>query len=663
MNRFKLQAPFKAAGDQPKAIKELTAGIKKGRLFQTLLGVTGSGKTYTMAAVIEKLQKPAIVISHNKTLAAQLATEFKEFFPANAVEYFVSYYDYYQPEAYIPQTDTYIAKDAAINDQIDRLRHAAMEAVLTRKDVVVVASVSCIYGIGSPANYLSSRLLLKPRQTITRRDILSALTRLQYKRNDTDLIRGTYRSRGDVIDIYPAGEEEVVRAELLDNKIDRLLKLDPLTGEVLGEPGSVSIFPATFFMTTINELKAAITAIRDELTERYQQFQKQGKILEAERIKQRTDYDLEMLENLGYVSGIENYSRHMDGRSPGEPPYTLIDYFDHSFGKDGFLTFIDESHMTVPQLFSMQAGDFARKKVLIEHGFRLPSAYDNRPFKYEEFQQRIQQTVFVSATPTDFEHQKSTAVVEQIVRPTGLLDPKIVIRPTRHQIDDLLEEIQLRLKKKQRVLVTTLTKRLAEELSSYLIENGLKAAYLHADIDTLERWAILNNLRQGKYDILVGINLLREGLDLPEVSLVAILDADKEGYLRSDTALIQTMGRAARHLEGKVIMYADKTTGSMQRAIDETNRRRAAQLAYNQTHKITPQSITKAIRSHHLQPELVKEEHEVEQLATATATAANKRKAIKELTSKMELAARNLEFERAAELRDLIQNLRQRMKK
>lgn len=656
---LQLNAPFKPAGDQPKAIEALVKGIKKKYDYQTLLGVTGSGKTYTMAAVMAETKKPALVISHNKTLAAQLAGEFKDFFPENAVEYFVSYYDYYQPEAYVPRTDTYIAKDSSINDQIDRLRHTAMESILTRKDVVVVASVSCIYGLGSPKNYLDSRLELTAKQKIGREEMLRQLTRLQYTRNDTDPTRGMYRVRGDVIDIFPAGEEKMLRVELWGPIIERLLYLDSLTGEVLSEPAKALVFPATFFMTDPTGHNIALQNIGKELAEQIDYFKKQGKELEAQRIQQRTTYDLEMMKELGYVSGIENYSRHMDGRGAGEPPFTLLDYFTYSFGKDGFLTFIDESHMSIPQLHGMHAGDRARKEMLVTHGFRLPSAYDNRPLRFDEFTQRIGQTVFVSATPEDYELEIGKQTVEQIIRPTGLVDPEIEIRTTKYQIDDLMNEIQARVAKKQRVLVTTLTKRLAEELSSFLIESGIKAAYLHADIGTVERWEILSNLRRGTYDVLIGINLLREGLDLPEVSLVAILDADKEGYLRSDTALIQTMGRAARHLEGHVIMYADKVTGSMQRAIDETSRRRKIQVEYNKKNNITPLSITKAIKTHHLQREQKEklEEEDIEKLSDADLP-----HIIKEFEAKMDLAARNMEFEKAAELRDMIQTLRLQQK-
>lgn len=681
--KFKLKANFKPAGDQLIAIKKLVAGIERGFHRQTLLGVTGSGKTYAMAAVIEKTQKPALVISHNKTLAAQLAEEFKEFFPDNAVEYFVSYYDYYQPEAYIPRTDTYIAKDASINEQIDRLRHSSMEAVLTRNDVIVVASVSCIYGLGSPTNYLESRIEIQKGQKLERKELLRKLTQLQYVRNDIDFTRGRFRVRGDVVDIYPAGEEYIVRVEFFGPVVESISLLDDLTGRPIQNPSlhhqrdpsalpqgdsadRAVIFPSTFFMTPRDKLQKALNDIRNECTERIATLKKRGKLLEAQRLWQRTTYDLEMIEELGYVSGIENYSRHLDGRAAGEPPATLLDYFTHSFGNPpaggGFLTFIDESHMSVPQLGAMYGGDLARKKNLIDHGFRLPSAKDNRPLQFHEFEDRVGQTIFVSATPSQFEYNTSEQIVEQIVRPTGLLDPTIEVKPTQHQVDDVIDQIQDRVKKKQRVLVTTLTKRMAEELSGYLRELGIKAAYIHSDVETFERLDILRNLRRGTYDVLVGINLLREGLDLPEVSLVAIMDADKEGYLRSDTSLIQTMGRAARHAEGHVVMYADTITGSMKRAIDETQRRRKTQEAFNKKHRITPKSIVKDIRS---SLPLMKGEKVgvTEAIEAEDIPLDHIEHAIKELTSKMELAAQNLEFERAAQLRDAITALRRKQRK
>jgi len=652
--KLKLNAPYQPAGSQPQAIKELGAGLTRGDRYQTLLGVTGSGKTYTMAAVIAQAQKPALIISHNKTLTAQLTAEFKEFFPDNAVEYFVSYYDYYQPEAYVPRTDTYITKDSDINEEIDRLRHAAMEAVLTRSDTIVVASVSCIYGLGAPSDYLDLRLELKPGQRLSRQELLRHLTRLQYTRNDTDLTRGTFRVRGDTIDIHPAGESAVLRVEIFGPAVDQLLRLDDLTGEVLDKPDQAAIFPATFFISSPDNMKRAQADIRAELKKQLTYFNKRQKPLEAERLEQRTTYDLEMIEQLGFVSGIENYSRHIDGRQPGQPPATLIDYFIHSYGPDGFLVFIDESHITVPQIGGMHAGDRSRKETLVQYGFRLPSALDNRPLKFNEFEDRVNQAVFVSATPGDYEHNTSQQIVEQIVRPTGLLDPTIEIRPTEHQIDDVIDEIQQRIKKKQRILVTTLTKRMAEELSTYLVEMNIKAAYLHGEVDTMERLEILRDLRLGTYDVLVGINLLREGLDLPEVSLVAIMDADKEGYLRSTTSLVQTMGRAARHIDAHAIMYADRITGSMQEAIDETSRRRQIQEQFNQEHDITPRSISKAIGESRLAGKATAEDlPEISEIP-----ADERHRVIKELEIKMELAAKNLEYEKAAQLRDTIKQLR-----
>ncbi len=670
-NQFTLKSPYKPAGDQPQAIKHLLQGLTKtGHKIrsgadseikkntqpnrQTLLGVTGSGKTYTMAEVIAASQKPALVISHNKTLTAQLTAEFKEFFPDNSVNYFVSYYDYYQPEAYIPRTDTYIAKDSAINDEIDRLRHAAMEAVLTRSDVIVVASVSCIYGLGRPTDYLDLRLVLKKGAGLSRQEVLRKLTQLQYERNDTDLSRGRFRVRGDVIDIHPAGEDLVLRLEFFGSRLEQIVRLDDLTGEVINYVEEANIFPATFFITNKESMHQAMAGIRLELQDRVQYFKKLGKAIEAQRILERTTFDLEMITQIGYVSGIENYSRHIDGRGIGEPPATLIDYFIHAYGRDGFLTFVDESHMTIPQIGGMQAGDAARKESLVRFGFRLPSAKDNRPLKFNEFEDRLGQTIFVSATPRDYEHNTSHVIVEQIVRPTGLLDPTIEVRPTEHQIDDIMDEIQKVTKKKQRVLVTTLTKRMAEELSTYLVEMGIKSAYIHSEVDTLERLEILRDLRLGTYDVLVGINLLREGLDLPEVSLVAIMDADKEGYLRSTTALIQTMGRAARHIEGHVIMYADTLTGSIQQALKETKRRRKIQTKYNKDHKIKPRSITKKIRDRLAHQAQVLHLPEV-----ADIPADERRRVMSELESKMKLAAQNLEFEKAAQLRNVISDLRQ----
>jgi len=651
--QFKLKSPYQPAGDQ--AIKQLTAGLKKGLDKQTLLGVTGSGKTFTMASVIQNIQKPALVISHNKTLAAQLTEEFREFFPDNAVEYFVSYYDYYQPEAYIARTDTYIAKDASINDEVDRLRHSALASVLTRPDVIIVASVSCIYGLGNPQEYFDQKLLVKIGDSYPRPDLLKKLTSLHYARNDMNLRRGTFRVRGDIIDIYPASEERLIRIESFGPAIESLTYLDPLTGEVLDRPRQALIFPATFFITDQAKNQLVISSIRRELKTRLAKFKKRHKLLEAQRLEQRVNYDLAMIQELGYVSGIENYSRYFDGRSKDEPPFTLLDYFHHHYGPDGFLTIIDESHMTVPQIGAMSGGDSARKDNLIRYGWRLPSARDNRPLKFPEFEDRIGSTIFVSATPGDYEQNTSRRTVEQIIRPTGLLDPTIDIKPLTHQIDSVMDAIKDRIAKQQRVLVTTLTKRMAEELSSYLIETGTKAAYIHADVATLDRLTILRDLRAGKYDVLVGINLLREGLDLPEVSLVAIMDADKEGYLRSTRALIQNMGRAARHLDGHVIMYADIITGSMRAAIDETNRRRAIQAKHNQQHHITPQTITKAIRDTRLSGHT----HKTHQpLSIDDIPDSEKDHAIKTLTQKMDISAKNLDFESAAEYRDLIQQLK-----
>lgn len=701
-NKFKLQAPYKPAGDQPQAIKKLVAGLKKGYQRQTLLGVTGSGKTYTMGSVIAQLQKPALIISHNKTLAAQLAEEFREFFPENAVEYFVSYYDYYQPEAYLARTDTYIAKDASINKEIDRLRHSAMEAILSRRDVIVVASVSCIYGLGSPANYFDLRLQLNKQERYSQRDILRQLTDLQYTRNDIDLPHGTFRVHGDTIDIHPSGEERLLRIESFGPTIERLLYLNELTGEVIASVDSANVFPATFFITNGIQLTKAIAAIKEEMTEQVTHFEKSHKLIEAQRIAERTSYDLEMIQQVGFVSGIENYSRHIDGRLANQPPATLLDYFIHTHGRDGFLVFADESHMTIPQVGAMYGGDKARKDSLIDFGFRLPSARDNRPLKFNEFEERLGPTIFVSATPSQYELNTSQQVVEQLVRPTGLVDPTILIRPLTHQVDDIINEIKNRTNpvketgtstqpnekntpgvstqqrvlsagqtpgvyKKtsgveetaltSRVIVTTLTKRMAEELSTYLVEMGIKCAYLHSEIDTMQRLVILRDLRLGKYDVLVGINLLREGLDLPEVSLVAIMDADKEGFLRSTTALVQTMGRAARHINGQVIMYADRITGSMQQAIDETNRRRAIQQSFNNRHHITPRSIQKAIKASTItsRPPTIIDDLDPDEIPPD-----ERLRIIKELTQKMDLAARNLEFEQAAQLRDTITQLRRK---
>jgi len=652
--KFKLKSKFKPAGDQPTAIKELVVGLEKGYQHQTLLGVTGSGKTFTMANVIEKMQKPTLVIAHNKTLAAQLASEFREFFPDNAVHYFVSYYDYYQPEAYIPQTDTYIAKDASINDEIDRLRNAATEALLTRKDVIIVASVSCIYGLGNPEVYQNLSIELKVGKSYKRDKFLLQLTNIQYQRNDINFVRSTFRVRGEVVEIFPSYAEVAYRLEFFGDKLTRIRKVDYLTGEILEELKELIIFPAKHFVTPQEKLKGAIEAIREELKVRLDELKANNKLLEAQRLEQRTNYDIEMLQTVGYVSGIENYSRYLDGREAGSPPATLIHYFP-----DDFMMFIDESHMTVPQIRGMYNGDRARKEVLVEHGFRLPSAFDNRPLKDIEFNKLINKVVYVSATPRQEELRVSRQVVEQIVRPTGLVDPEVEVRPIDGQIDDLMEEIHKRVEQKQRVLVTTLTKKMSEDLTTFLQEAGIKVQYLHSDVETLERIDILRDLRMGKYDVLVGINLLREGLDLPEVSLVAILDADKEGFLRSDTALIQTFGRASRHLDSKVIMYADNVTGSMRRAIDETDRRREKQVAYNKKHQIVPKSIIKDVKDTRVRKyEDVPEEKELNKFAKK-ANAEEIESIVRQLEDEMDLAARNLEFEKATELRDRIEFLRQ----
>jgi excinuclease ABC subunit B len=654
MSQFELKSDYKPTGDQPSAIAKLTAGLESGTKEQVLLGATGTGKTYVMAELIQKRQKPALILSHNKTLAAQLYGEFKRFFPNNAVHYFVSYFDYYQPEAYMPRSDTYIEKDSAINEEIDRLRHAATDALLTRKDVIIVASVSCIYGIGSVEDYNGLSIELKTGERRVRDKLLRQLTDIQYQRNDIDFHRSTFRVHGDVVDVYPAGEEVAYRIEFFGDQIDRIVKIDPLTGEILDTPTSIKIFPGSHYVTPQEKLKVALVKIEQELKQRLAQFKKAGKLLEAQRLEQRTKFDLEMLEATGFVKGIENYSRYLTNREEGEQPATLIDYFP-----DDYLLFVDESHMTMPQVRGMYNGDRARKEILVEYGFRLPSALDNRPLTFSEFERHVNQAVYVSATPADYELSRSPKPIEQIIRPTGILDPKIDIRPIEGQIDDLIGEIRATTSKHQRVLVTTLTKRMAEELSDYLKEINIKVAYLHSDIDTLERTDILRDLRLGTYDVLVGINLLREGLDLPEVSLVAILDADKEGFLRSDQALIQTIGRAARHIEGRVIMYADHVTDSMRRAIDETDRRRVIQENYNQKHGITPVGITKAVGKG-MRPDLP-EEAKKAKLDLRKIPKDEYGMLVKDLTGQMELAAANLEFEKAAELRDIVADIKKKM--
>jgi len=654
MPDFKIVSDFGMTGDQPQAVDKLVEGLSQGFEHQTLLGVTGSGKTFTMANVVERVNRPTLVISHNKTLAAQLASEFKEFFPDNAVEYFVSYYDYYQPEAYIPRTDLYIEKESDINEEIDKLRHAATRALFERRDVLIVASVSCIYGLGEPEEYRSFVCNLKKNNHYRRDSIIRQLVDMQYERNDIDFSRGKFRIRGDTLEIQPAYEELALRVEFFGDDIERIVEIDPLTGELLAEMDSVDIYPAKHFVTSHDKLIVAIENIQLELKERLKELKKQDKALEAARLESRTNYDIEMLREAGYCAGVENYSRHLSRRVPGSPPWTLLDYFP-----DDFLLFIDESHMTLPQIRGMYRGDRSRKETLVEYGFRLPSALDNRSLNFSEFGQRIGQVVYTSATPSTYEYKHSQQVVEQLVRPTGLLEPTVEVKPTRGQIDDLLDQIKTRVDKGERCLVTTLTKRMAEELADYLIEMGMKTHYLHSEINTLERVEILRDLRLGVYDVVVGINLLREGLDLPEVSLVAILDADKEGYLRSEVALIQTMGRASRHIDGHVIMYADTITGSMSRAIEETKRRRQVQEAYNQEYGITPQGIKKAIRDITERVQAVAETKTP--YIAAPASKEDIARLIKELESQMKTAAKNLEFEKAALLRDRIIELRKEL--
>ena len=648
---FKLHSKYQPTGDQPQAIETLLNGLKQGRREQTLLGVTGSGKTFTMANIIEKYNRPTLILAHNKTLAAQLYSEFREFFPENEVHYFVSYFDYYQPEAYIASTDTYIEKDSAINEEIDRLRHGATEALLTRRDTLIVASVSCIYGIGSPEHYKAMAIRLAKGEQRDMTLFIKLLSEIQYHRNDIAFERGNFRVRGDTIDVFPASGDRAYRLEFGFDQLERIKVIDPLTAEVLAEPEEIGIFPNTHYATPKESLDLAIRKIRAEYEERLKFFNAEHKYLEAQRLSQRIKYDLEMLETTGFVKGIENYSRHLDGRVQGQPPATLLDFFP-----EDYLMLIDESHMTLPQVRGMFNGDRARKETLVEYGFRLPSALDNRPLTFAEFDRHINQVIYVSATPGEYELQHSPTPAEQVIRPTGLLDPEIEVRPSDNQIDDLVEEIDQRIAKRQRVLVTTLTKRMAEDLSEHLLELGIKTAYIHSDIDTLERGDILRDLRNGTYDVLVGINLLREGLDLPEVSLVAILDADKEGFLRSESALVQTIGRAARHVEGKVIMYADNMTGSMQRAIEETYRRREIQQKYNEEHHITPRSVAKEI-SEGLRA-IIPEKEKSKKLDLRKIPHEELPQIIKELSSQMQLAAANLEFERAAELRDQIEDIK-----
>lgn len=655
MNQFILHSDYQPTGDQPQAIRQLVGGLQSGEREQTLLGVTGSGKTFTMANIIAERNVPTLILAHNKTLAAQLFSEFKQFFPENEVHYFVSYFDYYQPEAYIASSDTYIEKDSAINEEIDRLRHAATDALLTRRDVIIVASVSCIYGLGSPSDYYDLSITVKTGERRLQDKFLRQLMDIQYHRNDIDFVRGTFRVRGDVVDVFPASGETAYRVEFFGDDVDRITHIDPLTGEIIDEPSQFTLFPSSHYATPKQKIQAAIEGIRREYDERVAWFEANNKLLEAQRLTQRTKYDLEMLEQTGFVKGIENYSRYLTNREPGEQPATLLDYFP-----DDFLMMVDESHVTVPQVRSMYNGDRARKEVLVQYGFRLPSALDNRPLRFDEFNRHINQVIYVSATPGDYELERSPAPAQQVIRPTGLLDPEISVRPTDGQVDDLVAEIKDRIDKKQRVLVTTLTKRMAEDLSSYLTDMGVKTAYIHSEIDTLERGDILRDLRMGVYDVLVGINLLREGIDLPEVSLVAIMDADKEGFLRSERSLIQTIGRAARHVDGAVIMYGDTITDSMRLAIDETKRRRSIQQAYNQEYGITPRGITKAI-DEGLRAIIPQKEDEKPKLDLRKIPRDEYASLVKDLTGQMKLASANLEFERAAELRDLIAEIKRKM--
>ena len=646
---FKIHSEYKPTGDQPKAIEYLSEGIRSGKKFQTLLGVTGSGKTFTMANIIEKVQKPTLILAHNKTLAGQLYSEFKEFFPENRVEYFISYFDYYQPEAYIASSDTYIEKDSAVNDEIDKLRHSATASLFETRDVIIIASVSCIYGLGDPIDYENLTISLRPGMQIERNSMLKKLVDLQYSRNELDFKRGTFRAKGDIVEIYPSEESETaIRVEFWGDEVEKISEINPLTGKVIGVRNHVWIFPNSHYVTSKEKMDRAIVTIEEEMKERVEYFKSQGKLIEAQRIEERTNFDIEMMKETGFCQGIENYSRHISGREPGSPPYTLFNYFP-----DDFLLIIDESHATIPQVRAMYNGDRARKESLVEYGFRLPSAFDNRPLTFKEFEERINQCIFVSATPADYEKEKSKDnVVEQIIRPTGLLDPKIEVKPVTNQVDDLVEQIRQIVEKEERVLVTTLTKKMAEDLSAYLAELGIKVKYMHSDIKALERMEIIRDLRLGKFDVLVGINLLREGLDIPEVSLVAILDADKEGFLRSERSLIQTIGRAARNTNGKVIMYADELTESMEKAISETNRRRGIQEEYNRVNNIVPQTIKKDIRAS-IKASIVEEAANEYNISKE----ADLQEIVDKLTEEMLRYAQNMEFEKAAELRDKIKEL------
>ncbi|HWP95371.1 MAG TPA: excinuclease ABC subunit UvrB [Syntrophomonadaceae bacterium] len=652
MKSFELLSSYQPTGDQPRAVSELVEGLKEGNREQTLLGVTGSGKTFTMARVIQELQRPALVMAPNKTLAGQLFSEFKQYFPNNAVEYFISYYDYYQPEAYVPQTDTYIEKDSSINDEIDKLRHSATASALERHDVIIVASVSCIYGLGAPEDYYKLAVSLRPSMEMSRDELLRRLVETQYERNEVAFVRGAFRARGDVVEVFPASSgENAIRIEFFGDVIDRITEFNPLTGEIFGRRQHVMIFPASHFVASRDRMLDAVGLIEEELGLQLELFRQEGKLLEAQRIEQRTRYDLEMIKEIGYCKGIENYSRYITGRAPGEPPYTLIDFLPHDF-----LLFMDESHIGLPQVRGMYEGDRSRKRTLVDFGFRLPSAMDNRPLKIGEFNEKIKQVIYVSATPGDYELSHSSVVAEQIIRPTGLVDPQLVVRGTENQIDDLMEEVRQTVGRGFRVLVTTLTKRMAEDLSDYLEDAGIRVTYMHSDIEALERIKILRSLRAGEFDVLVGINLLREGLDLPEVALVAILDADKEGFLRSERSLIQTIGRAARNVEGRVIMYADRLTPSMQGAIEETNRRREKQMDYNREHNITPESIQKAVYAA-IEATIAEEPGHYETSVFYKLPAEEKRRLIGEMEAEMRRASEKLEFERAAQLRDTIREL------